>query len=97
MQRMQRRVLLRVMSLRLRGPSLLLHHPVLPRDLATHNAARSEGKGGEARRGSTPLLLRNRIPWGFWISAAPTWGDYATLCIIYCDELQLVEVPRDRD
>jgi hypothetical protein len=62
MQRTQRRVLLCVTSLRLRGPSLLLRHPVLPRDLATHSVARSERKGGEKRRDSAPLLLRNRVP-----------------------------------
>jgi hypothetical protein len=37
----------------------------LPRNLATHDAERGVGKGGEARRGSAPLLLRNRVPRGF--------------------------------
>jgi hypothetical protein len=49
MRRMQRPVLLRVTLLRLRGPSLLLRHPVLPSKLATQGAARSEMKGGEKR------------------------------------------------
>jgi hypothetical protein len=43
------------------------------------NAERGEGKGGEAKRGSAPLLLRNRVPWGFWILSHPAWGDYATI------------------
>jgi hypothetical protein len=81
MRRTQRRVLLRLTSLRSRGPSLLLRHPVLLRNLATHGAARSEGKEGEARRDSAPLLLRNRVPWGFWILSAPAWGDYPTILI----------------
>jgi hypothetical protein len=49
-------------------------------NLATRGAMRREGKGGKARRVRAPLLLCNRVPWGFWISAAPTWGDYATIC-----------------
>jgi hypothetical protein len=63
----------------------------LSRNLATRGAMRSEGKGGEARRGSAPLLLHNRVPWGFWISSPPAWGDYATICssimvhISYCN------------
>jgi hypothetical protein len=78
MRRMQHRVLLHVMSLRLHGPTLLLRHPVLPRNLAMQGST----KGGEARRGSTPLLLHNCIPSGFSFLSAPAWGDYATL---FCD------------
>jgi hypothetical protein len=48
-----------------------------------------------ARRGSSPLLLRNRGPWSVWISAVPAWGDYATIllfigssfcfvCLLFC-------------
>jgi hypothetical protein len=44
MRRMQRCVLLCVMSLRSRGVFLLLRHPVLPHNLATHGAARREGR-----------------------------------------------------
>jgi hypothetical protein len=32
-----------------------------------HVAERSEGKGGQARHGSTPLLLRNCVPRGFYV------------------------------
>jgi hypothetical protein len=75
MRRTQRCVLLRVTSLRLRGPSLLLCHPVVPRKLATQSSA----KRGETRRGSALLLLHNRVPWGFWFLWALAWGDYATV------------------
>jgi hypothetical protein len=47
----------------------------LSRNLATHGAERTEGKGGEARRGSAPLLLRNRVPRGFCASTVTAWGD----------------------
>jgi hypothetical protein len=59
MRRMQRRVLLRMTSLRIRHPSLLLLHPVLPPNPATRRA--KSGEGREARCGSAPLLLRNRV------------------------------------
>jgi hypothetical protein len=47
MRRTQHRVLMRVTSLRLRGRSLLLRHPVLSRNLATREAKRGEGRGGK--------------------------------------------------
>jgi hypothetical protein len=58
----------------------------LPRNLVTHGAERSEGNGGEARRGSTPMLLRNRVPRGFWSLTAPAWGEYATIFFCRCNE-----------
>jgi hypothetical protein len=54
----------------------------LPRNLETHGAERSKGKGGEARRGSAPLLLRIRVPRGFCSSTSPIWGEYAIIFII---------------
>jgi hypothetical protein len=36
----------------------------LPRNLVTHCAERSEGKGGEARCGGAPLLLHSQVPRG---------------------------------
>jgi hypothetical protein len=54
----------------------------LPRNLATHCAERSEGKGGEARRGSAPLLLPNRVPRGFCASTFTAWSEYATIQIL---------------
>jgi hypothetical protein len=51
MRRTQRRVLLCVTSLRSRRPTLLLRHPVLPRNLATQGSAkRGEGRGGKTRQ-----------------------------------------------
>jgi hypothetical protein len=76
MRRRQRCVLLRVTPLRSRGPSLLLRDRPNSHRVTKQHAERREGKGGEARRGSAPLLLRSRVPWGFWISADPAWGDY---------------------
>jgi hypothetical protein len=35
------------------------------------HAERREGKGGKARRGSAPLLLRNCVSRSFWILSAP--------------------------
>jgi hypothetical protein len=57
MRRTQRRVLLRVTSLRLRGPSLLLRHPVLPRQLsnARCGAKRGEGRGGKTGQRSATV------------------------------------------
>jgi hypothetical protein len=55
----------------------------LSSNLATRRAMRSEGKGGEVRRGSAPLLLCNRIPRGFWILSPPAWGNYTTICVCY--------------
>jgi hypothetical protein len=55
----------------------------LPRNLATHGAEQSEGKGGDARRGSAPLLLCNHIPQGFCASAVTAWGEYTTVCLVY--------------
>jgi hypothetical protein len=48
-------------------------------NLATHSAEQSEGKGGEARHGSAPLLLCNRVPQGFYASTVTAWGEYTTI------------------
>jgi hypothetical protein len=37
------------------------------------------GMGGEARRGSAPLLLRSRVSRGFCASTYLAWGEYATI------------------
>jgi hypothetical protein len=55
MRRKQRCVLLRVTSLRSRGPSLLLRDPVLPHNLATLGAKRREGRGGKTRQRSATV------------------------------------------
>jgi hypothetical protein len=74
--RPQRCVLLRVTARRSRDPPYCCAIQCVPRNLATHGAERSEGKGGEERRGSAPLLLRNRLPLGFWASTVTAWGEY---------------------
>jgi hypothetical protein len=65
------------------GPSLVLLHPVLPRNLAMHGAARSEGKGGEENAAALRYYCAITFLEVSEISAAPAWGDYAT--VLSCD------------
>jgi hypothetical protein len=55
MRRTQCHILLRVTSLRLRCPSLLLHHPVLPHNIATRGLKGGEGRGGKMWQRSTTV------------------------------------------
>jgi hypothetical protein len=77
MRRMQRCALLHVTSLRLRGPSLLLRHPVLTRNLATRRAKRGEGRGGKTWQRSATVAQSRSLRFLNFIT--PAWGDYATL------------------
>jgi hypothetical protein len=70
MRRMQRRVLLRVTSMRLRGPSLLLCHPVLPRNLAKcGRAKRGEGRGGKTRQRYATVVQSYSLRYLIFISS----------------------------
>jgi hypothetical protein len=70
MRRTQRRILLRATSLSLRGPSLLLRHPVLPRNLATQGSTkRVEGWGGETRQRSATVAQSRSLRFLIFISS----------------------------
>jgi hypothetical protein len=73
-----------VTSQRSRDPSILLCDPAFT---ASHSnkwrrVKRGEGRRGQARLNSVPLLLRNNVPRSFRASTAPTWSDYATVAYI---------------
>jgi hypothetical protein len=70
--------LLRVTSRRSRDPLLTVTRSSDYRE-TYQRTVRSEGRGGKARLGSAPLLLRSRVPRGFCPSTSPAWGEYATL------------------
>jgi hypothetical protein len=55
MRRTQHCVLLRLTSRRSRGPSLLLRHPVLPRNSSTRGVKIGEGRGGKIRQRITTV------------------------------------------
>jgi hypothetical protein len=86
--RTQRSVLLRVMSRRSRDPSLLLRDPTFVTSPSNAwcgtmrgEGRPSEGRWDEARHEENIAHYFSAIVfWGFCISTAPAWGEYAKIC-----------------
>jgi hypothetical protein len=60
MRRTQRRVLLRVSSLKLRGPSLLLRYPLLPCNLPTQGSAKQGERRESKNRQRSATVVQSR-------------------------------------